>query len=478
MDSSEEDAIEVDRLIRRMRAARHSIDGPVPARQLRLDSFSPGDQVQLQAVLADLDFIEAENRREQVAAACKILRAPDRERRLTFADIGKFLGGVSGAVIDQQLRKAHDPRQAPGRPHTFTPEIERWIETVVTERYEARNAVSYPELLDLLQYRHATVVSSDTLRHRIRSMPSVRSVLGIPTEAERVAVGSEIVTEWYRALATKIEGVPRAFIYNVDETGCSDYADKREIRVLVPACCDATSVPVPIDRHAKRSTLTACIGADGFRMRPFVIVSRATAEKDLAYYGYDHHNVALASQENAFMTSSLFELWGETVFFPAVEERRRHFCYGGKAVLLLDGLGAHHTDRFLQTCSERNIEVVTLVPHSSDQTQPLDLMTFALLKQRYSSSKFGRLTSTQSNRVVRILGAWFAASAPHHNVEAFLNAGMVPAERDGTFYLRVEPEQARRLRTWGASEGEVPPAPLPEDAARRFRLAAGSRDPQ
>jgi hypothetical protein len=203
-----------------------------------------------------------------------------------------------------------------------------------------------------------------------------------------------------------------AFIYNVDETGRSDSEDRREIRVLVPAHCDATSVPV--DWHTKRSTLTACMGADGFRMRPFVIVSRATAEKDLAYHGYDRHSVALASQGNAFMTPSLFDLWAETAFFPAVKERRRYFRYLGKAVLLSDGLGAHHPDRFLQRCSERNVEVV---PPVRTRPRPLDLMAFALLKHRYSSSKFSRLTSAQSNRVVRILGAWFAASAPDHNAE-------------------------------------------------------------
>jgi hypothetical protein len=88
-------------------------------------------------------------------------------------------------------------------------------------------------------------------------------------------------------------------------------------------------------------------------MRPLVIVSRAMEEKDLAHYGYGRHSVALASQASAFMTSSLFELWAETIFLPAVEEWRISFRYQRKAVLLLDGLEAHQTDRFLQACSER-----------------------------------------------------------------------------------------------------------------------------
>jgi hypothetical protein len=154
----------------------------------------------------------------------------------------------------------------------------------------------------------------------------------------------------------------------VDETGCSDYANRQEITVLVPACSTAKSVPVPVDRYAQGSTLTTCIGADGFPMRPFVIISRVTAEKDLAYYGDDHHNVAILSQENTFMTSSLFEMWADTVFFSSIDERRRDLDYQGKVVLLLDGLAAHNTEKFHRACQDRGVDVILLVPHASDQT--------------------------------------------------------------------------------------------------------------
>jgi hypothetical protein len=77
---------------------------------------------------------------------------------------------------------------------------------------------------------------------------------------------------------------------------------------------------------------------DGFHMRPFVIISSATAEKDRGYDTSDRHNVALASPENAPMTFSIFELWAETLFFPAVEERGREFRREGKEVLLRDGI--------------------------------------------------------------------------------------------------------------------------------------------
>jgi hypothetical protein len=73
----------------------------------------------------------------------------------------------------------------------------------------------------------------------------------------------------------------------------------------------------------------------------------------------------------------------------------------------MDGLGFRHTDQFLEQCPERAVYGLFLVPHASDQTRPLNLLIFALMKQRDSASKFQRLANPQSNQVVRILGACF-----------------------------------------------------------------------
>jgi hypothetical protein len=176
--------------------------------------------------------------------------------------------------------------------------------------------------------------------------------------------------------------------FNMDETGCSDHSDSREVRVIVPIEFGEPSVLVPFDRHSKRSTFVACIAADGFRMEPFAIVNCVTAEKELQYYGCDASNVTLTPQANAFMTSALFEFWATTVFLPTMEQRRLDLVYDGRVMLLIDGLGSHHTDRFLAECQTRQIDVLFLIPHASDQVQPLNLFTFAFMKQGFSALKF------------------------------------------------------------------------------------------
>jgi hypothetical protein len=164
----------------------------------------------------------------------------------------------------------------------------------------------------------------------------------------------------------------------------------------------------------------------------------------------------------------------DRIFFPLIGQRRNELNYHGNVLLLMYGLGLHHTDRFLEQCTEHLVEVLFLVPHASDQTQPLDLLTFALMKQRYSASKFQRLTNPQSNQVVRILGAWFAASAPHHNVEAFMSLGLIPFRESNCCFLRVDRERARRVREWPRTSGGIPAADLPPEAERRTRLPTGA----
>jgi hypothetical protein len=96
-----------------------------------------------------------------------------------------------------------------------------------------------------------------------------------------------------------------------------------------------------------------------------------------------------------------FELWATTVFFPTIEQRPRDLGYQDKALLLMDGLGFHHTEQFLAECSVRDIELLFLIAHASNQLQSLDALTYAMMKQTFSASKFTRLANPQSNKVVR-----------------------------------------------------------------------------
>jgi hypothetical protein len=140
-------------------------------------------------------------------------------------------------------------------------------------------------------------------------------------------------------------------------------------------------------------------------MKPFAIILRFTAAKKLRYYGYDESNVVLISQSNAFMTREPFQLSAEMMFFPTIDEHNRDLGDQRKALHLLDGIGSHHIEQFLAECTAPNIEILFLIVHASDQLQPLDFLTFAMMKETFSASKLNSVVNHRSNKVVRILGA-------------------------------------------------------------------------
>jgi hypothetical protein len=127
-------------------------------------------------------------------------------------------------------------------------------------------------------------------------------------EAERVAVSPDEISARFNRLSSIVDRIPREFIFNMDETGCSDRTNSWEVQGIAPIRYPDPPVPVTYDRHSKRSPFVAYSAADAFPMKPFAIVPRFTAEKEPRYYGYDESNVGLTSQSNGFMTSAYFEL--------------------------------------------------------------------------------------------------------------------------------------------------------------------------
>jgi hypothetical protein len=64
-------------------------------------------------------------------------------------------------------------------------------------------------------------------------MEQVKTVYGISMERRRAEVNPQYIQAWFTQLEEKVEGISLSFIMNVDEKGCSDFSDRREVKTLV-----------------------------------------------------------------------------------------------------------------------------------------------------------------------------------------------------------------------------------------------------
>jgi hypothetical protein len=76
----------------------------------------------------------------------------------------------------------------------------------------------------------------------------------------------------------------------------------------------------------------------------------------------------------------------------------RDFADDGRALLL----ESHHTAKLVGECETRHIEILPLIPYTSGQIEPLDILTLDPMKQSFFESRFNQLANPQLNKVVRM----------------------------------------------------------------------------
>ena len=158
----------------------------------------------------------------------------------------------------------------------------------------------------------------------------------------------------------------------------------------------------------------------------------------------------LAYQENGSFTTEIFERWAFEVFFPEMQRRRERYNYDGEILLILDGFGPHSSDEFLNGCTENGVIPLPIPPHSSDQTQMLDLGIFGVQKTRMQRMRYDSELNKQTIQIMKIVDSFTQAATISNVVSAFRSGGIVSTydEESGFMIPRVERSEARCVRHW------------------------------
>jgi hypothetical protein len=241
-----------------------------------------------------------------------------------------------------------------------------------------------------------------------------------------------------------VDGVPAHFVFNMDEMGHQDWADRAEKTCVVPVSHAGDYVYVPVSRAGKRITLIACIARDGSTLRPEVIIPRKTVDIDMVLTGLTSEKVTIRSQRHGFIDTRIFDSWFEETFIPELLRRRAVHGYQGPAVLLIDNCSAHNGPRFHELCGVHRVVPCYFPPHSSNQLQPLDLSLFGVTKRLLSRVNKLDAVNIQTRHVASVVCA-FLAAVPWNVVKTFKISGICLVADDDVLRCSVRPEMAERL---------------------------------
>ena len=316
---------------------------------------------------------------QQIELVINLIFNPDRTSGTGQTAIGKLFGITRGA-IDSHLRRMKKERNSlVGRPPLLKDHGMQMIINFVNQCYEDHASPNFYTLIDMIYNKSNILFSYNTLYKIVQESKLMKTVMAPVFESSRAEVELSVILEYYESLNSLFTSlnVPPAFVFNVDESGFIDYIDMHDEIVIVPFNAPPGTVK-SAERNSKRSTMIGTISIDGTKLKPYIVLTNKTCEKELIINGYGDSNVLKVYQENGFITSESFGHWADSIFFPELMKRRQETGYKDTAVLLLDGCLAHCSDYFYDQCTYYDVYPFFEPAGSSDQVQALDLGIFGI----------------------------------------------------------------------------------------------------
>jgi hypothetical protein len=114
-------------------------------------------------------------------------------------------------------------------------------------------------------------------------------------------------------------------------------------------------------------------------------------------------------------------------------------------------------ERFLDECSWLGVWPMFLPPHSSDQTQPMDLGIFARQKAEASRIRPIQGLNPQSKQLIKMLSGYEIATLPQVIIGAFRRTGIANTWSDEhqTLLVQFDRSLARGVREWPLNKARV-----------------------
>ena len=240
--------------------------------------------------------------------------------------------------------------------------------------------------------------------------------------------------------------------YNMDEKGFMIGVIKKGKRIFDKALYGKKQYSQSShDGNREWVTVLAAICADGTAITPCVIFPTESGKvpeswvKEINPEDPEAPSIHFATSPNGWTNHDLGMAWLRDTFDPLTRQKSRHHY----RLLIADGHSSHITKPFIDYCHYHRILLFILPPHSTHTLQPLDVVCFKTLSQRYSTELTHRYLHRQGQSPINkddfipiFSPAWESTFTKRLIEAAFEKTGIHPPNADcvlNRFKLRTPP---------------------------------------
>ncbi|CAF1402456.1 unnamed protein product [Didymodactylos carnosus] len=242
------------------------------------------------------------------------------------------------------------------------------------------------------------------LRH-----PELKTAKPIPLKSQLAKVTKPTIDKWFDLLEKVIvdndlmDKPPQ--IFNCDESGFSDETERTTVIVPSP-----TKFPYKKQGGTGGKSFYSvlfCVSASGVILPPYTIYKAKRLMSNWCLGGPS--GAGYNTSKNGWIQEDVFYEWLKCMFIPYTDKTPKPI------LLLLDGHGSHHSVRTVELAIENHIVLLCLPANSTHILQPLHVVFFKPIKQKY----------------LEILNEYYKTSAVRkvNIIKGFMTAGIYPLDK-------------------------------------------------
>jgi transposase len=349
-------------------------------------------------------------------------------------------------LLHAARRRKESPPPIRGRPPILTEDQERELVTLLSSTPPNRQFFTKRELLDEVERRYGKILTYGWVETFLaRHSEQITTATIHAQEDPRLQVPHEFLDAYLELVRRHVVGTNSRLVYNLDETGCSDWEERKNYHGIVPVELADDLIHFGVTRRIKHQTLLVCINAAGEMLCPLIISTDQSTMgvfRDGIEEGVDLE-VHIAS--SAYVDSEILCNYLRDVMIPKIDEfRETNGMVNEPAVLLMDNCSAHISPAIIGLLSEHRVKAITFPPHTSGIFQMLDLVFFGVFKRTKKHLAKDPSVPVMEDHAMRMFRACESAGASSTVRGGFIRAGFIYTRNaDGGYVLGFDEAKIR-----------------------------------
>jgi hypothetical protein len=255
-----------------------------------------------------------------------------------------------------------------------------------------------------------------------------------PQEDPRLQVPRAYLDHYIDLVKTHLVGVRSRLVYNLDETGRSDWEKRKSLQGIVPTSMPAGRIHFPVTRKVKHQSMLVAINAVGEALCLLIVTSDAVTKRVFRDGIEEDVDLKVHVGRSGYVDAEIFYNYLRNVLIPTIRDyRESNQATDACAVLLMDNCTSHLKTETIQLLSENLVKIITFPPHTSGIFQMLDLVFFGVFKQVKRRLNKDDSVHFMEDHTRMMFRAFETAGASHTVRGFFMHAGFNYSKHPGGY---------------------------------------------